>query len=114
MISTIFHNKGLKIATQMDLRQNRVSSEQNMYPSPAKLYTSAARTSRNIFKVCYDVTPVQEWSQQSQEPQKMTYLLSEFDGYAHIPHNFSKYRFFIAFQIYLRTKSINNVQTKIY
>ena len=48
---TTEHQKGLKIITTKKvklrhksyLRQNRVLSEQNIYPSPAKSLTSAAR-----------------------------------------------------------------------
>ena len=45
IIRLTFHHKEGRIATLY--RQTSVWSVQNIYPSPAKFYTSAARTDRN-------------------------------------------------------------------
>ena len=48
IISPIFHHKGRKTATKIDLWQNSLCWEQNINPSPAKMYMRAARTACNI------------------------------------------------------------------
>ena len=42
-----------KLQHKIDLQQNSVSSEQNIYPSHTKLYTRVACPACDIWKVCH-------------------------------------------------------------
>ena len=48
LINLFFTTKIAKLQSQMDLRQNSVCSDQNIYPSPDKFYTSTACPAPNI------------------------------------------------------------------